>query len=339
MNLRLLESEDAFELLSAEWRSLLDQNQPAFLFQTPEWQVTWWETFGSGCDLYIIEVRDQAGTLLGIAPLYRSREDGQQVLRIIGGIEVSDYLDLIGRQTDAPGIWAEIGKHLASAPDDWDILDLHCIPEESPSRQLAPMTATCEKWGSEGNVEEVCPVIFLPGSWDEYLLTLSKKDRHELRRKMRRLENEVEQCRFYHITEAEDLEDALTSFIRLHQLSSREKSIFMDSRMEKFFRAMARRLLPNGWLKMWFLEVERQRVAAVLAFDCGDGIYLYNSGYDPDYSRLSVGVVLLGEAIKESIANGKRVFDFMRGPESYKYDFGARDTQIYNIRISKTERS
>ena len=38
--------------------------------------------------------------------------------------------------------------------------------------------------------EDVCPVVTLPadGDWDDYLGTLDKKARHEIRRKIRRAE-------------------------------------------------------------------------------------------------------------------------------------------------------
>ena len=82
-------------------------------------------------------------------------------------------------------------------------------------------------------------------------------------------------------------------------------------------------------------ELDGVRVAACINFDYGDSYLLYNSGYDPAYSQLSVGFVNKAWSIKDAIESGKRTFDFLRGTERYKYDLGAEDRSIYTIRIRR----
>jgi CelD/BcsL family acetyltransferase involved in cellulose biosynthesis len=50
---------------------------------------------------------------------------------------------------------------------------------------------------------------------------------------------------------------------------------------------------------------------------------------------LSLGVVLTAKAIEHAIENGRSTFDFLRGNETYKYRFGAKDTEIYRLAISR----
>ena len=90
-----------------------------------------------------------------------------------------------------------------------------------------------------------------------------------------------------------------------------------------------------GHLRLLFLEVDKIRVATVMGFDYRDRFYLYNSGYDPDYSSLSAGLLLKALCLKESIAAGKKRFEFLRGAEDYKYRLGGQDIPVYQSLIRK----
>src|SRR2546423_211750 len=51
----------------------------------------------------------------------------------------------------------------------------------------------------------------------------------------------------------------------------------------------------------------------------------YLHGFDPAYEFESPGTILVGHAIEEAVREGAREFHFLRGRESYKYGWGARD--------------
>ena len=182
-------------------------------------------------------------------------------------------------------------------------------------------------------VEDVCPVIDLPATWDEYLASLDKKQRHEIRRKMRRIEREAD-VNWYIVDQGRDLAEEIEAFIELHQKSSGDKDDFMDEQMKGFFRAVAHVLQPPGWLQLAFIEVDGQKAASMLNFDYEDTILVYNSGYDPQHrAHLSPGIVLLAYCIQHAIELGRARFDFLRGDEPYKYRFGAKDTKVYRLVI------
>jgi CelD/BcsL family acetyltransferase involved in cellulose biosynthesis len=182
--------------------------------------------------------------------------------------------------------------------------------------------------------EDVSPVIPLPGTWEAYLAMLSKKDRHELRRKLRRLQREAS-FRWWRAASPEDLPTAVEAFLALHRASSPAKHAFMDDQMAGFFRAVAEVLLQRGWLWLSLLEVEGEPAAGLLCFDYADRIWVYNSGYDPRYVRVSPGVAAVAFAIRDAIEAGRAVFDFLQGAEEYKYQFGARDTEIIRVLLRK----
>ena len=98
---------------------------------------------------------------------------------------------------------------------------------------------------------------------------------------------------------------------------------------------MATEFAVRGQFRMALLELDGKRVAACISFDYLDSYLLYNSGYDPDFSYLSVGILNKAFAIREAIGAGKRYFDFLRGPERYKYDLGAVDRTIYRLVVRR----
>ena len=111
----------------------------------------------------------------------------------------------------------------------------------------------------------------------------------------------------------------------------------MDKDMELFFHGIAHIMFPKSWIKLSFLGVDGGHAASSLCFDYQNKMYLYNSGYDPQYSYLSPGIVLVGYLIREAIESGRCEFDFLRGKESYKYRFGAKDSNIYRMVIKKNQ--
>ena len=172
-----------------------------------------------------------------------------------------------------------------------------------------------------------------PATWDEYLARLSGKDRHELKRKMRKLERELPAVTVSVHAGAEGWDEALGRFLTLHRLSKVGKARFMDARMERFFRDVTLALARRGWGRLWFLESEGVPVASFLCMEHGGSVGLYNSGFDPAHARLAPGIVLLAHMIRDAIERGVPVFDFLRGEESYKRDFGPTPEHLLNVRI------
>jgi CelD/BcsL family acetyltransferase involved in cellulose biosynthesis len=329
-----------FDALAEEWNDLLKRSAFDTLFLTWEWQRTWWEHLGEG-DLFLITLRDDQGHLAGIAPLYRTvSASGERKLSIVGCLDVSDYLDIIVAQGYETEVYGALLDYLDSAEmADWDAAELCNVPEISPAHQALAEMAVEQGHEFRTLVEDVCPVIDLPATWDAYLALLDKKQRHEIRRKMRRIEREAD-VHWYIVDQGRDMAEEIEAFIELHQKSSADKDDFMDERMKGFFHAVAHVLHPPGWLQLAFIEVDGQKAASMLNFDYKDAILVYNSGYDPQHrAHLSPGIVLLAYCIQHAIELGRARFDFLRGDEAYKYRFGAKDTKVYRLIIVRSDDS
>jgi CelD/BcsL family acetyltransferase involved in cellulose biosynthesis len=320
----------SFDDLRAAWASLLPAAVTPFPFQSIEWAESWWSVFGAGNELLLLRATDEQGRVIGIAPLMLTTTALGRTIQFIGGAEVTDYLDIVATEGDLAAAWAAILDHLLAKRDEWDAIDLHCLPQWSPSHatvadQLSGTLAV------EIGQEEVCPIVRLAGSFEAYLRALPKKERHEVRRKARNFERDAPTGRLRVITDKDDALAAMPDFLRLHRLSAPDKERFLTPEIEQFFAAMTAATADAGWLRLYLMEIDDAPVAAVFTFVADGRMLVYNSGYDPAYAHVSAGMVLVSMMIEDAARLGLAVFDFLRGNEAYKYRFGATDTPIWRV--------
>lgn len=319
--------------IGAAWDTLLTGSVSNVFFLTRMFQSIWWDELGEG-QLHVVVGESAGDRPRFIAPLYISQAPGLgRTVRQIGGSHVADYLDIIAAPDELEWAWEATLDSLARAAGAWDVIDLRAVPARSETRRVVAEVAARRGWSVAESLDEVCPIIALPDSWEGYLRLLRKKDRHELRRKIGRLERAECGERFEVIGPDDDLEAAIEDFFRLHRLSGQEKDGFWTESLRRFFRRLIVAAHAEGTLRLVFQSVAGQRAAVVLSFRYGDRYYAYNSGYDPAYREYAVGVVGMGRAIQAAIADGAAIFDLLQGDESYKYDFGAVNTEVYRIQV------
>ncbi|HUP27294.1 MAG TPA: GNAT family N-acetyltransferase [Chloroflexia bacterium] len=344
----------------SEWDTLLASSPSDVVFLTWQWQSLWWQHFGASanCKLHLLVLRDQRGAPVGIAPLFiaadtvpplkeyvpgEERPEGEgdlrRVVRFVGGIEIADYLDVIAPAEMLGPVWGAVLEYLNRLENEWDLVDLHSLPDGSESRIV--LQSLSGQYGLDCRTfpEDVSPVLELPGDWNTYLMSLRKKDRHELRRKVRKLEGR-DDARWYLVNPSDTgaLQRAVSTFVDLHRSSGEDKAKFMDEQMAAFFAATVPALASTGWLDLAILEIDKHPAAAYFSFNYKERIYLYNSGYEPRWASYSAGIALLAYRIHKAILQHVRVFDFLRGDEPYKYDFGARNTYVYRIVLTRGEK-
>ncbi len=313
--------------LAPEWEGLLaGVSEPAPFFH-PAWQRVWLEEFQDGREVLFLGVRDKQG-LVGVAPLLR--DDGG--LSLVGHHSICDYMDFVVAPDQSRDVFAAIWQALSD--ESWADLDLRGLREGSPT--LAELPALCEAAGLslERETEAVAPRVELPGSWADYLASLPKKDRHELRRKLRRLGAAGElELRIY--TSPEDVSEHLPVLLRFMVESRSDKASFMTERMGRFFHRMVKTMAQEGLIRLYELELDRKPIASVLCFDQGGQLLLYNSGYDPEYSSLAAGLVSKALCLQDAIESEHRFVDFLRGHEPYKYDLGGKDQTVYRCVVRR----
>lgn len=323
----IVDSFPSIEEAEAAWEQVLGASDAATLFLTPWWQKTWWKHFGGDAELAVCVASDDQGPI-GVAPLVCT--DG--VLELLGATDLFDYRDFIVERGREGDFCAALLDHLSGR--EWHTLRMESVRGRSPTLQALGIAAESAGMSVEIEPEDVAPVAVLPSTWDEYVSGLSKKDRHELRRKIRRLHGAGEVTHSV-CSGPEQVPGMMAVFLRLHRASSPDKAEFMTAEREAFFLDAVTEAARRGRLRLEELALDGTPVASCLGFDYGGSFLLYNSGYDPEYSKLSVGIVSKALAIEGSIESGDSVFDFLRGSEDYKYRLGGQDRQVYRVIIRR----
>jgi CelD/BcsL family acetyltransferase involved in cellulose biosynthesis len=333
MKIEVLEGSSYPEPLVREWEELLIAARFRNPFLTPLWNEIWLRHFGKSIKAGVILFRDSGGALLAAGAFSNPAGGGSQKgLTLLGSTDVCDYRDIVIAPGKEAEVFSALGRFFGEGP--WEHLELNGISEFSPTYQFLPPQMQPFGFGLVQEAEEVALSLDLPQTWEAFLEKLSGKDRHELRRKIRRLEREIA-FETLRVEDDSSLHAGMGIFFDLHRKSRKDKAEFMTPEMEAYFREIAARFQERGWLSLSFLKLAGKEVATFFSFDFAGTEYVYNSGYDPDFARFSPGIVLAAYCIRQAIEKGMTGFNFLRGREDYKYHLGGREEKIYRLRVSK----
>ena len=361
------------EIPRTVWDDLAAATPWATPFSRWAFHRAWWDAYGSSAHEQTLTVRDPArGRLVAIIPLMHRHEveptDAETHTRMrhgqglpltpvqpeakavfFGASYHADYATILASPSDLPAVAEAVAEHLAArpAPDDphpapWDVVDLRRLRCGDPAAEALAAAfgrrEMREGWTLNVEREDVCPVVTLPLGIDfeGYLSTLGKKERHEIRRKIRR----AEAAGPIELNESTDPLVDLEDFIDLHQRRWGDEGLFAPTPGGDASRVFIRRLFeesgPDGPLGLAFLTVGGRRIAAGLHFRVNDGFLYYNAGIDPDARELSPGVLMVAAYVRMALAAGCRRLDFLRGNEPYKYEWGAVDEPIQRLLVRRS---
>ena len=314
--------------LEKAWSHMLPNCYFNTIFITPEWQATWWKRFKYNCTP-LIEIVTSGKEAIGVIPLLCEGEDAT----FIGDSNVYDYMDFPVLKGHGEEFFSKAWGRLKSM--DWKSLRLESIPEDSPTLKYLPNIAKVDGFEVDLHESDTTPCMELPDSWDGYLAGLRKKDRHELRRKLRRLESNTDFKQYTVQITQDSVEKSMEEFFRLMALSSDDKGAFLTVQNKEFFVDLALQFSATDQYKLFFMEIEGAKVAACICFSYEGTYLLYNSGYDPERSSLSVGLLNKALTIQEAIRLDVKEYNFLRGTERYKYHLGASDRAIFDLVVSR----
>lgn len=317
--------------LKDDWNNLLTDSDTATVFQTPGYLSAWCDSFiADKNEIFLVGVYTEE-KLIGVAPL---RKIGDKLTFLgtdrIGekGDLVTDFGDLVAVSGREKEVWESVVGELHS--QGMKEVELDYLREFSLSYKILSGLGFQSSQMLDNGVPDVSPFLELPKTYEEYLAGLSRKNRHELKRKQRRLEEMG-----FKIVRSENPSEDILEFIRLHRESTPEKEKFMSDQMAKFFVDMIKNLSADNCVDMEFMEVNGVKVSATLSFLCHNQYWLYNSGFDRNFEFQAVGLLLKAYTIKIALDLGCARYSFLRGNERYKYDLGARDERLYKIIINK----
>jgi hypothetical protein len=281
-------------------------------------------------ELLILLVKDEStGEIEGIGPfclqelrllyLFKFRK----IIFIGSDKAASDFLDFIIRPKSEDNVLKSIHEYLNNISDKWDIVEIGPIDDRSSSIGFVKENVDGKYKNLIFNAE-ICPYLKLTEDYEKLLQSLSSNIRQNLRRRMKCFKNEKGMS-FSIVSTREKIEENIDRLFSLHidrfkSKSGRRniRSSFNGSEIKRFHYDIASSFLDNQWLKFYFLSYEDEPIASLYAFKYEDKLYYYQSGFSRNWEKLSLGTVLFGYAIKDSINERLKEFHFLRGEEQYK---------------------
>jgi CelD/BcsL family acetyltransferase involved in cellulose biosynthesis len=263
----------------------------------------WWRHRGAGTPI-----------IAGAAQSALSCVVGDGVVRMAGDGDLTDYHSPLGADP-RPAVDSLLGRLPSSTAIRFDSL---------PGEAAEPLVEALVAAGSKVMAAEhdATMVLELPDHVDAYLADLDGKQRHEIRRKSRRFGDLVGEAGLRRD------ESGFTTFVEMHRAAPGDKGAFMTTEMEAFFRDLLD--VPGSALDL-LIGAGGRPVAAAFGFEDEQAYYLYNSSFDPTVASASPGIVLCDTLIRSAIASGRRRFDFLKGGEGYKRQFGARPRPLFAV--------
>src|SRR5579871_1547917 len=284
----------SFAAAKKDWLAL-EKDAPHYPFQSFWYQQLFAKEFCQQEDIYILGLHNN-DSLLAIGGFEKI---GDKIFflgmkQVLGGQELTDYGDLLYAasvsEEQAKDIWETVINYFRK--EGLVSLQLDFIREDSRTYRVFETIPEIHV-----QKQEIASALVVPQSWDDYMQLLTRKNRHELRRKLRRFEDQDS----FHFCSEETIEKDFDDFIRLHRLSDVEKEKFMSEEMRKFFWEIVSAEKKDYRIDFCFLEIDTKRVAAVMSIIVQGKALIYNSGFDPEYSYYSVGLMLHVYLIKKSI--------------------------------------
>ena len=321
-------TQESFDSITALWRDSANRLNWDCVFVLPGWLKAWWQAFGGDRSPYLCSIR-RRGELIGVAPLV---VEGQAA-RLMGDTDVCDFQDVVVVPGREKAFFDTLFDHLEK--QGIRQLDLEAVRADSTLYRYLVPAAADQSFAADCQAVDAAMVLDLPASWEAYLLQLTGKQRHEVRRKFRRLE-EAGRTALRTVDDVTEVSSAMDTFLMLFKKNRTDKAHFMTDQMASFFHALATELASTRILKLYFLMLDNGVVAAVMCFDHDETFHLYNNGYDEKYHSLSVGLLSKLFTLKESIRLGKRRYDFLKGTEVYKHRLGGKRIPLYRCRVSLT---
>jgi CelD/BcsL family acetyltransferase involved in cellulose biosynthesis len=293
--------------IEEEYRSLFEACPRATPFSSPDWLMTWWRHLRVG-EIRTVTVR-RGGRLVALAPLMVD----DRAVRFIGTGE-TDYMDVLAvDDSAAAALWDGIRNTARN-------LNLSLEELRGDSIALRTMPPDLRASVVDGCV---CPVVDLNCS--EVPAKLLKNVRAQLRR--------LSDARFVIATRS-TADEFINSFLRLHSArwnAAGQAGVLSAGPVRRFHREAAPRLLRSGLLRMHGLQARGRLCAVLYCLARGATVYYYLGGFDPQLAAHGPGTILLHEAMESARRDGYREFDMLRGTESYKYRWGARNRLSRNI--------
>jgi CelD/BcsL family acetyltransferase involved in cellulose biosynthesis len=318
-----LELVCSLDELRADWTTLAEKS--GNIFATWEFISTWWRHFVPGREPIIVACRDRDGQLLAVLPLYRKVVRRFPVVRFMGHGS-GDELGPVCAPSDRAAAARALRSLLEQRLERWSVF----LGEQLPVTE-GPWT---DVLGGRKVAHVASPLIRMNGmTWDDFLAGRSANFRQQVRRRERNIFRRHD-IAYRLVASSDPLQPELDTLFELHRARWLDEfSLF--SAQEAFQREFAEVARKQGWLRLWFLELDGRAVAAWYGFRFGHAECYYQAGRDPAVNHEAAAFVLFSHTIREALADGLLEYRLLQGGERYKYRFATDELALETVAVGR----
>ncbi|MEM7783844.1 MAG: GNAT family N-acetyltransferase [Planctomycetota bacterium] len=333
MNTLILKKPEELNLIRDQWNELSAGNP----FRSWDWHCSLYEHYyRSNRGFVIAEQSPVDGTISYIAPLYTTRSAlGFRKLCFAGDGKIcTDYSQLICKSGEFS---YSVAKFLIALRrlNRFSIFEFGGL--EANTDQTKNLIRQFSRAGMKLDVTflENTWITRLKDSWQNTNQQFSKKHRRKTKKAIANLGD----LEVVYLNQTE-FSWAWKNFVQLHQLRRSavgDKGCFADSKFESFLQAAVQRLRLRNQADILTIQRDGRPIASTLIFQGPETMYMYQTGFDPEFSKLEPGYLLIVAAMKKAIRLGLKTFDFMRGNEPYKAKWNAQPNSLIQISTKLTD--
>lgn len=350
MDLKIIDTTEGFKALRADWNKFLQSSSANQIYLSWEWLFSWWDAFGDNTRKLHIVLLHQNNSLVAILPLVITQRNikglgTKAVLEFLGTGEdekdevCSNYMDFI--TSGSPDIFAEIEKYIQEGlkQNKWDFIYFKDVPGNSPTQGLFNKLSSPYK--KEEQTPSYCATIQLPATWDDYMKTLSKSWRDQIKRGRKEMAG-YGTVSSWSVKDKAHIAGAFDDFIKLHQAKWQHQGregLFASGKFFKFHKSVTEFFADQNQISIHFLKINDRILASSILYHYNKVVYFYLPAYDPTFkTKIGLGLVERSFDIEESIQNGLQGYDFYKASEnSYKWHLAKEKKEVRSISIVKTD--
>jgi len=347
-----IESAEALAALRPEWQRLAAAHGGGLPFATWEWSSVWWAHFrernlGVHDRLFARAIRSASGELLGVAPLMLTERPGVgpvrvRTLQFLGADpNVTELRGVLCDPAHEREVYAALLAHLRACGDEWDWMIWLGMREGSPAARLL---------GKQPNfswVRSFPDFVLRPkGTWEDFKSSRSRNIKESLRKCYNSLKRDGHDFTFTVARSRAEVAQGLDVFLRLHGARAQQDSgvqhsnVFASINARGFLAEICQRMAEHDQVRLFQLRIGGEVVATRIGFALGKALYLYYSGYDPEWGRYSVMTTTVAESLKHAIHEGFELINLSTGNDVSKTRWSPEElTYCEGIHLSETLRA
>lgn len=310
LSVETITDEAAFARLIPEWEALEAEIKPSVPFRSALWQICWWRHFRDDSatvrdELRVAAVRDSNGQLVGVAPMMLTHRPGRspcliRELQFFGSDPyVTEVRGPVCKAEDQANVVRALSREFSARASEWDWIQWAGIRPDGGAAEILDQSGRMI-WGD--SIEEFH--LSLPATWSEFKASLSRNTKEALRKCYNSLKRDGHAFTFRVVTDASESAEALNQFFDLHALRAKARdmvphtNVFKSSVTRAFLLDYGAAMAERGDLCVFQLLVGDRVVATRVGFRAPGSVFLYFSGYAPEWSKYSVMTTVVAEALQ-----------------------------------------